>query len=104
MRLGHPKDLHPLADLLGDRLRTSLVDRLARSSDASLYRLVPKAVLRPRDLDEVRHVLAFASEHGRHLTLRGGGTSLSGQTISDDLLVELSPSSGGSRSWTADDG
>jgi D-lactate dehydrogenase len=83
--------LAPLAAILGDRLRTSLVDRLARSSDASLYRLVPQAVLRPRGVDEVRKVLGFAAESGRHLTFRGGGTSLSGQTISDDLLVELVP-------------
>ncbi len=91
MPLDSPAGLEALANLLGDRLRTSLVDRLARSSDASLYRLVPEGVVRPRDLEEVRSILAFARDNGRHLTFRGGGTSLSGQAISDDLLVELVP-------------
>jgi D-lactate dehydrogenase len=83
------------------------IDRLARSVDASIYRLIPQAVVRPRDLDEVRALLAYARANGRHLTFRTAGTSLSGQALSDDILVELAPLwresrvlDGGRRVWT----
>ena len=82
------------------------IDRLGRSGDASLYRLVPEAVVRPRDLGEVRALLAYARRHRRHLTFRTAGTSLSGQAVTDDLLVELAPHwrgvrvlEGGRRIW-----
>lgn len=67
------------------------IDRIARSSDASLYRLVPEVVVRPRGLDDVRALLDFATRRERHLTFRTAGTSLSGQALSDDILVELAP-------------
>lgn len=67
------------------------LDLLARSVDASIYRLIPKAVVRPRDLDEVRRLFDYARTHRRHLTFRTAGTSLSGQAVTDDILVELGP-------------
>jgi D-lactate dehydrogenase len=67
------------------------IDLLARSVDASIYRLIPRAVVRPRDLDEVRKLLEYCRAHGRHLTFRAAGTSLSGQAVTDDILVELGP-------------
>jgi D-lactate dehydrogenase len=67
------------------------LDRLGRSVDASIYRLVPEAVVRPKDLAEVRDILAYARRNRRHLTFRAAGTSLSGQAVTDDLLVEVAP-------------
>jgi D-lactate dehydrogenase len=67
------------------------IDRLARSVDASIYRLIPEVVVRPRDIAEVRALLSYCREHGRRLTFRAGGTSLSGQAVTDDVLVELAP-------------
>lgn len=74
-----------------ERVLARPIDRLARSVDASIYRLIPEVVVRPRDLEEVRGLLAYATEHRRHLTFRTAGTSLSGQALSDDILVELAP-------------
>jgi D-lactate dehydrogenase len=83
------------------------LDRLGRSVDASIYRLVPQVVVRPEDLEEVRALLGYARERGRRLTFRAAGTSLSGQAVTDDILVELAPYwrasrilDGGSRVWT----
>src|SRR5262249_37155078 len=44
-----------------------------------------------RDLAEVRELLAYCRRHGRHLTFRAAGTSLSGQAVGDGVLVELGP-------------
>ncbi|HEY5908589.1 MAG TPA: FAD-binding oxidoreductase, partial [Vicinamibacteria bacterium] len=67
------------------------IDRLGRSGDASIYRLIPQAIVRPRDLGEVSDLLNYCRRAGRHLTFRTAGTSLSGQAVSDDILVELAP-------------
>ncbi len=56
-----------------------------------MYRLIPEVVVRPRSGDGVLALLDFAARRGRHLTFRTAGTSLSGQALSDDILVELAP-------------
>ncbi len=83
------------------------LDLVVRSRDASLYRLVPQAVVRPMDLGEIRALLAWAARSGRHLTFRTAGTSLSGQAVTDDILVDLTPHwrafrvlDGGRRVWS----
>ena len=88
------------------RVLSRPIDLLGRSVDASIYRLIPRAVVRPRDVGEVQALLAYARERGRHLTFRAGGTSLSGQAVTDDILVELAPFwkgvrvlDGGARVW-----
>jgi len=83
------RDLEGL--LAPERVLARPIDLVARSVDASIYRLIPKAVVRPRDLEEVRALLGYARAHRRHLTMRTAGTSLSGQAVTDDILVELAP-------------
>jgi len=73
------------------RVLTRPIDRLGRSGDASLYRLVPQAIVRPRGLGEVRDLMTWARRRQRHLTFRAAGTSLSGQAVTDDVLVEIAP-------------
>ena len=93
--------------LAPDRVLSRPLDRLGRSVDASIYRLIPQVVVRPKDLDEVRRLLRYARERGRRITFRTAGTSLSGQAVTDDVLVELAPYwsasrilDGGRRVWT----
>ena len=92
--------------LAPERVLSRPIDLLGRSVDASIYRLIPRAVARPRDVAEVQALLAYARSHRRHLTFRAGGTSLSGQAVTDDILVELAPFwkgvrvlDGGARVW-----
>ncbi len=72
------------------RTLTSWHDRIAYASDASFYHLVPAAVVQPKDLSELRALLAYSQAHSLPLTFRTAGTSLSGQAITDGLLVDLS--------------
>jgi D-lactate dehydrogenase len=74
----------PEERLFCDPLRT-----LAYGTDASFYRLVPKVVVRVRTVAEVQSVLALARRHGVPLTFRAAGTSLSGQAVTDSVLVQL---------------
>ena len=77
--------------LAPERVLSRPIDRLGRSADASIYRLIPEAIVRPRGLGEVESLFAWARQKRRHLTFRTAGTSLSGQAVTDDVLVELGP-------------
>src|SRR5689334_9592414 len=72
----------PEERLVADPLRT-----LAYGTDASFYRLVPKIVVRARSADEVAGVITAAARRKLPLTFRAAGTSLSGQAVSDSVLV-----------------
>ena len=62
---------------------------LAFGTDASFYRLIPKLVLRVESEAEVVKLLQLASAHQVPVTFRAAGTSLSGQAISDSVLIVL---------------
>ena len=84
--LAHPLD----ADLLGadTRVTSRSIDRFARAHDASHYLLVPDAVLAPQDAEGIARAFAAVRAAGRSLTFRSGGTSLSGQGVTGDILVD----------------
>ncbi len=60
---------------------------LALGSDASFYRLVPEMVIRANDETEVSLILRECSGRGISVTFRAAGTSLSGQAVTDSVLV-----------------
>ncbi|SKB52579.1 FAD-binding and (Fe-S)-binding domain-containing protein [Daejeonella lutea] len=72
-----------------ERIKCRLVDLVAYASDAGFYYLRPKAVVRPVNEDEIIAILQFSHEHKVPVTFRTGGTSLSGQSITDGILVDL---------------
>lgn len=63
------------------------IERLAWGTDAGFYRLIPQEVLHPATEADVQTILLRAHQEGKHITFRAAGTSLSGQAISDSLLV-----------------
>ncbi|OEF09414.1 FAD-binding and (Fe-S)-binding domain-containing protein [Vibrio genomosp. F10] len=72
-----------------ERIVTQEAKRLAYGTDASFYRLIPKIVLRLKNLDEVIYAIQCCREMDIHCTFRAAGTSLSGQAVSDSVLITL---------------
>ncbi len=68
---------------------TRPVDLVMYASDASVYRMLPQAVVLADGVEEVRALLAHARRSGVPMTFRAAGTSLSGQAQSDGVLVEV---------------
>ena len=60
---------------------------LAFGTDASFYRLIPKMVIKAKDEQEVSLILKMCSKLSVPVTFRAAGTSLSGQAISDSVLI-----------------
>src|SRR6476659_5429700 len=79
-----------LEALLGsDRVLARAGDIVRYASDASPYRLFPRAVVMARDAGDVAKVLAYGRQNEIPLTFRSGGTSLNGQSQTDGILVDV---------------
>ena len=77
------------------RLFTDPLRTFAYGTDASFYRLVPKVVIRAADESEVARILRAADRLDLPVTFRAAGTSLSGQAVSDSILVVAGDGWGG---------
>ena len=64
--------------------------RAMYATDASVFQIMPAAVVRPRHAEDVATALAFCREHGLSITARGGGTSQAGQAIGAGLQLDFS--------------
>jgi D-lactate dehydrogenase len=89
-----PSEFIPTARQFTDPVRT-----LAYGTDASFYRLNPKLVVKVGSEEEIRRVLPLATKHGVPVTFRAAGTSLSGQAITDSVLLKLSHNGKAFRSY-----
>ena len=124
VRLGRP-DVPPSSDAVDDKLvggtpeglRTDLIEILGKdlvrhrisdlvryASDASPYRYIPKVIVQPKTIDQVGAIFRYCTSKGRHATFRAGGTSLNGQSQSDDILIDVRQHWSGWKLRTADRG
>ncbi len=66
----------------------STLARALYSTDASLYRVVPQVVVRPRTVDELAATVAVARDTSVPLTMRGAGTSIAGNAVGTGIVVD----------------
>ena len=72
-----------------ERVLDREIDRIAFASDASVYRMVPRAVVLAHTVEEVGALFRASRAAAIPLTFRAAGTSLSGQAVTDGILVEV---------------
>jgi len=72
-----------------ERIFTDPALLLAYGTDASFYRLIPKMVVRLKNIDEVIFTIQSCAQLNIACTFRAAGTSLSGQAVSDSVLITL---------------
>jgi len=91
---GKYKDLYRAlsASIPADRLFHDEARTLAYGADASFYRLIPKLVVRAESEAEARAVIDCSRRAGLPVTFRAAGTSLSGQAITDSVLLQAGAS------------
>ncbi|HTU15546.1 MAG TPA: FAD-binding and (Fe-S)-binding domain-containing protein [Solirubrobacterales bacterium] len=94
---GTPEPLRSeLIALLGeDRVLCRASDIIRYASDASPYRMLPRAVIMARDAADVSKVIAYGREKGISVTFRSGGTSLNGQGQTEGILIDVRRHFGG---------
>ncbi|MHC0429991.1 FAD-binding and (Fe-S)-binding domain-containing protein [Streptomyces sp. O3] len=67
----------------------SVTARALHTMDASNYRRVPRAVVAPKDADDVAAALAACREHGVPVVARGAGTSIAGQATGAGVVLDF---------------
>ena len=72
-------------ELLFDDLTTSIY-----ATDASVYRKLPLAVAYPKDKQDLKYLIEFATSHNTSLIPRTAGTSLAGQCVGEGIVVDVS--------------
>jgi D-lactate dehydrogenase len=88
--IASPDVQRALRKIAGDgQVLTRPIDLAAYACDASMYRLEPQAVVRPQTVDHIRQLFALCRRERIPLTFRAAGTSLSGQAVTDGILVDL---------------
>ncbi|MEM9919624.1 MAG: FAD-binding and (Fe-S)-binding domain-containing protein, partial [Bacteroidota bacterium] len=70
-----------------ERIFTDEASTLAYGTDASFYRMIPQMVIQAKSVEEVSFLLQQANRFGLSVTFRAAGTSLSGQAITDSILI-----------------
>lgn len=82
--------LKSLASRIDGDVLYDLPSRLMYATDASVYRELPHAVVRPRHEKDIRSLVSFAAENRISLIPRGAGTSLAGQVVGNGIIVDIS--------------
>lgn len=70
-----------------ERVYTDELRRLAWGTDAGFYRHIPEIIIRSIDENEVSRLLKLADKYQLPVTFRAAGTALSGQAVTDSILI-----------------
>lgn len=89
MTIAAADDVVGALERVGVAASASDLDRALYSSDASLYRVLPAVVARPRHRDDLEAVLDVAASSGTTVTARGAGTSIAGNAVGSGIVVDL---------------
>ncbi len=80
--------VHELGQFLPDQqIITNPIQTIAYGTDASFYRLNPQVVVEVHNEEEAIHTIRLAHQNKLPITYRAAGTSLSGQAITDSILL-----------------
>lgn len=90
MKVNKNKAFSDLAFLLEGELLYDNATRAMYSTDASVYRILPKAVAFPKTISDIQHLIAFATQNNIGLIPRTAGTSLAGQSVGEGIVVDVS--------------
>jgi FAD/FMN-containing dehydrogenase/Fe-S oxidoreductase len=78
-----------LASFVHGEVFADILHRVAFSTDASSYRIVPQCVVAPRDVQDIAAVVRYAAEHGLALAARGAGSGLAGESLCPGIVLDM---------------
>jgi len=86
--------LHKLHQIFKGDILTHREDRIEYSHDASIYEIIPQAVLEPKDSRDIQQLVSFVNEHkidhpSLSITTRSAGTDMSGAAIGNSLVISM---------------
>ncbi len=87
-------DLSALKQKFKGEITTHEADIEKYSRDASIFQIAPSAVVYPKDINDIKALVNFATAEKANnpnisLTPRGGGTDMTGGSINDSLIIDV---------------
>ncbi len=88
-------DLSGLKQNFKGEITTSEADIEHYSRDASIFQIAPQAIVFPKDTADLKELVKFIGAHKQayptlSLTARGGGTDMTGGSVNDSIIVDVS--------------
>ena len=78
-----------LAKIVRGDVFADILHRVVCSTDASIYRIVPRCVVAPRDAADVSAVVKYAAAEGIPVAARGAGTGLAGESLCEGIVFNM---------------
>lgn len=78
-----------LTRLIRGEVFADIIHRVAYSTDASSYRILPQCVAAPRDVREVVAIAKYAADHGLPIAARGAGSGLAGESLCSGIVLDM---------------
>jgi FAD/FMN-containing dehydrogenase/Fe-S oxidoreductase len=78
-----------LAKIVRGDVYADILHRAAYSTDASIYRIVPRCVVAPRDTVDVAAVIGYAAAEAIPVVARGAGSGLAGESLSGGIVLDM---------------
>lgn len=82
--------LNRFRDLFDGDISTDLTTRILYATDASMYRMIPTAVIFPKSEKDIENSIRFCNLNDTSLVPRAAGTSLGGQCIGEGIILDVS--------------
>ena len=87
------KDSTQIAGELAERIQGDaygdIIHRVAFSTDASSYRIVPQCVVAPREVRDIVTVVRYAAQEGVPVAPRGAGSGLAGESLCAGIVLDM---------------
>ncbi len=78
-----------LKSLIQGSVFEDILHRVAFSTDASIYRIVPACVVVPRSVADVVAVVKYASQEGIPIAPRGAGSGVAGESLCEGIVLDM---------------
>jgi FAD/FMN-containing dehydrogenase/Fe-S oxidoreductase len=87
---GGPEDIaSDLAKVVRGDVFTDILHRAAYSSDASIYQIIPRCIVVPRDTADVVTVVKYARANGIPIAARGAGSGVAGESLCSGIVFDM---------------
>ncbi|MCD4830487.1 MAG: anaerobic glycerol-3-phosphate dehydrogenase subunit C [Anaerohalosphaeraceae bacterium] len=78
-----------ISKLISGHCSASIFNRVACSTDASIYQIIPLCVVSPKTAADVSEAVRYACENKIPITARGGGSGLAGESLTVGIMLDM---------------
>jgi len=78
-----------LQSLISGEVLDDAETKVKYSKDASIFEITPQVVVYPKNSEDVKNIVKFATKNHLSITPRSGGTDMSGAAVGDSIVVDM---------------